>query len=539
MTMTDVLLIQPPIEDFYLTAKRTVPYGLACLAGALRAGGLEVKILDGLASSRARVLPWPAEMEPLRPHYGREDRTPFALFHRYRRFGLDVEQIGRAAAAEGARLVGIASLFTAYSEVALRTAEAVKRHDPACAVVLGGHHATALPGQVMTHPAVDFVIRGEGELALAGLARALREGTEPAGIPGLVRRRPGGQLEIPAPCHVDHLDHLPPPATDLIEQRHYRHGDRVRAVVVTSRGCPLRCSYCAVGAGSGLPYRRRSVASVLAEIERQIGPHAAFIDFEDENLALERGWLAELMVELAKRSQDLELRAMNGLLPHTLDRELVGLMKRAGFRTLNLSLGSSDADQLHRFRRPDERRAFDEALATAEELGLDAVGYVIAAAPGQDPRRSVDDLLFLARRRVLPALSIYYPAPGSEDFSRCAVAGLLPPSPTLYRSTALPVEDRTTREQAVTLLRLARILGFLKGELDAGRGLPPPAPPQGSLVALDRVALGRSLVGAFLHDGRIRGLTPAGELYVHPACDELCRAFVEGLGRIEVRGSRR
>ena len=44
--MTDILLIQPPIRDFYLTAKRTIPYGLACLAGILREAGLSVEILD-------------------------------------------------------------------------------------------------------------------------------------------------------------------------------------------------------------------------------------------------------------------------------------------------------------------------------------------------------------------------------------------------------------------------------------------------------------------------------------------------------------
>ncbi|RPJ71131.1 MAG: radical SAM protein, partial [Desulfobacteraceae bacterium] len=57
--MIDLLLVQPPIRDFYLTAKRTIPYGLAAIAAAARAKGLAVAILDGLATPKSRLLPLP------------------------------------------------------------------------------------------------------------------------------------------------------------------------------------------------------------------------------------------------------------------------------------------------------------------------------------------------------------------------------------------------------------------------------------------------------------------------------------------------
>jgi|GEM_PF-5276837 len=60
--MPDILLIQPPIEDFYLTAKRTIPYGLACIASALMKSGFSVEIFDALASPKTRQLPIPPEM---------------------------------------------------------------------------------------------------------------------------------------------------------------------------------------------------------------------------------------------------------------------------------------------------------------------------------------------------------------------------------------------------------------------------------------------------------------------------------------------
>ena len=66
--------------------------------------------------------------------------------------------------------------------------------------------------------------------------------------------------------------------------------------MVASRGCPLRCSYCSLGSGStvALPYRRRSVGSVLAELRHELAAReVSFIDFEDENLSLDRAWFLE------------------------------------------------------------------------------------------------------------------------------------------------------------------------------------------------------------------------------------------------------
>ncbi len=60
--MPDILLIQPPIRDFYLTAKRTIPYGLACIAATLIKSGFSVKILDALATSKSRICDLPREM---------------------------------------------------------------------------------------------------------------------------------------------------------------------------------------------------------------------------------------------------------------------------------------------------------------------------------------------------------------------------------------------------------------------------------------------------------------------------------------------
>lgn len=536
--MIDVLLIQPPVRDFYLTAKRTIPYGLTCIAAALIADGLRVELFDALATDKRRTLDWPPAMDALRDYYGRPDRSPFALFHHFRHHGYSFAHIGQVARASGAFLVGISALFTPYIDEALQTAAHVKASHPTCRIVLGGHHPTAMPREVMAHPAVDFVIRGEGEVGFPLLARALREKRSPEGVPGLVYRAADGALKIAEPARMEALDAFPPPAGHLVKETYYRRNGKGSIVVTASRGCPLKCSYCCVGAAGHLAYRRRSVSSVIAEIEAAARRQPlGLIDFEDENLSLDREWFMALLAALTERFQGRgpELRAMNGLFPPSLDAAVVHAMQRAGFKTLNLALAATGAEQLARFNRPDVGPAFDHALSLAAEYGLDAVGYIIAGAPHQQAEDSLEDLLYLAARRVLAGVSIFYPAPGSRDFERCRTLGLLPDDPALMRSSALPVAHRTTREAAATLLRLGRILNFMKALAASGEPLPAPAPARQRLSADNRAAAGRTLLAWFLYDGRIRGVTPAEAVYEHRVDLRLTKTFVERVRQVAVQ----
>ena len=537
----DILLVQPPIRDFYLTAKRTIPYGLASIAAGLKAAGFSVQILDALATRQSRIVDLPAEMSYLRAFFHKPDRSPFALFHHYRHYGLSFETIAQQAEAARPFLVGISSLFTAYATEAIHTAEAIKARYPECRIVIGGHHPTELPAQVMASPAVDFVCRGEGEVSMPLLARAISNGTEHANIPGLVFRKPDGNLHIGKTAVMDNPDNYPLPATHLLNQHYYSRNKKAATVIVASRGCPFSCTYCSMGASSAFLYRRRSVAGVIREIDSAAARNdIGFIDFEDENLSLDRAWFLQLLEAIRKRFNGKlpELRAMNGLLPSTLDRQVTAAMRAAGFKTLNLSLGTTASAQLKRFQRPDVRRAFERALKLARTHGLQAVGYIIVGAPFQKATDSVKDLLYLAGRRILVGTSVFYPAPGSKDYARCAALGLLPEAFSCYRSSALPLSYTTSRLETITLLRLSRIVNFMKSLVDSGIELPDPAPAADEMVcSSDRRTTGMQLLQFFLYDGKIRGAGPQGEVYEHEISLELSKHFLAGLKSVNIKGA--
>jgi radical SAM superfamily enzyme YgiQ (UPF0313 family) len=538
--MVDILLIQPPMADFYLTAKRTIPYGLASIAAAVMQKGFSVEILDAMATGKSRIVPPPEAMGDLNPFYGRPDQSPFALFHHFRHYGYSLEHIGRQARASGAFLVGIASLFTAYSDMAIAVAQTVKASLADCTVVLGGHHPTALPAAAMADPAVDLVLRGEGEAGLPALAEALKAGKCLAEVPGIVFRNPDGSLHVSRPALCRDPDRLPTPAYGLIRRKFYQRFGQDSIVTTAGRGCPLSCSYCATGRESWMGFRKRSVSAVLREIrDVSAGRRVGFVDFEDENLTMGRQWFLELMEGIRDifGESPPELRAMNGLFPPSLTEAMVRAMRKTGFKALNLSLGSADSGQLKRFHRPDVRDGFDRALDHARREGLSAVGYIIVAAPDQDPLSSVDDLLFLARRRVLAGVSVFYPAPGSADYGRCRDRGLLPSAFAGMRATALPIDQRTSRTDSVTLLRLGRILNFMKRLVSTGAALPHPATvPRRLDPALDRREVGLKLLAAFLMDGGIRGVETDGTVYGHQVSARLCRRFLAGVKEKPIRG---
>jgi len=530
--MTDILLIQPPIRDFYLTRKRTIPYGLACIAGSLIKKGFTVSIFDSLATSKSRIVELPEEMQYLTTYFGVADTSPFSLFHHSRHFGYSFDHIGNVAKNSGAFLIGISSLFTAYSAEAIKTAEAIKKACPQCKIVLGGHHPTALPEPVMKCRSVDYVIRGEGEAGLPMLAQAIKHGKHLDSIPGIVFRKQGDTLHISPPAIMENPDTYPLPAIQLIKHAFYQRKKSGSSVIVASRGCPMKCSYCSVGA-SGPPYRKRSVLSVIKEMEIAITQyHVRFIDFEDENLSLDRQWFLALLHEIQSRFSGigLELRAMNGLFPPSLDQEIVKEMKAAGFKTLNLSLGSINSAQLKRFARPNVTQSVETAIHYAKKNDLEVVCYIIVGSPSQYAADSLQDLLYLTKKKVLAGLSVFYPAPGSPDYKRCAKDNLLPDQFSLMRSTALPISHTTSRIETVTLLRLGRIYNFIKSITDQGMPLPEPSSDIVNNMSYcnERQKRGRKLLSWFLNDGRIRGITSEGNIYEHTVSLDLTRRFISG-----------
>jgi hypothetical protein len=199
--------------------------------------------------------------------------------------------------------------------------------------------------------------------------------------------------------------------------------------------------------------------------------HIRNFDIEDDNFTFDKERAKRLMSLVVETfgEQTLELSAMNGVSFASLDGDLLGLMKRAGFKTINLSFVSTDPSFKERMGRPGTTEVFDKVLGEARQAPLNVIAYAILGIPGQRIEEMLDTLIYLMGKRVLLGPSVYYPTPGTSLFEECKAKELLPPHPSQWRSSALPIETEDfNRLDLVTLFRLARVINFIKGKMDEG-----------------------------------------------------------------------
>ena len=468
-----VLLIQPPIQDFYQTSIRTQPIGLAYLAASLKTKGHEVEILDCQAE-RKKSISIPPELSYLRDLYPFNDRSPFKLYTGYYHFGMGWKEIEQKIKDSEADAFGISSSFTPYHGETLEIARIIKEWNPKKMVVMGGAHVSCDPEGVLQTPFVDYVVLGEGEIRLPFLIEkyAQKDFKEIAKMDGIGYRWKGELRINPLQTFIKDLDSLPPPARGLLDLDHYRIKKKRSTMIITSRGCPHGCAYCSAHLVMGASFRTRSPEAVLGEmVECRKRYGIEVFDIEDDNFTLDQERAKKLMGLVIEKfgEEKLELSAMNGVSFTALDEELLKLMKKSGFKTINLSLVSTNPLTKEKMGRPKGTTEFDNILEKAEQVELNVIAYALLGMPGQTMEEMVETLIYLMGKKVLIGPSVYYPTPKTPLFERCKKDGFLPPRLSQWRSSAFPIETKEFhRLDLLTLFRLARVINFIKGRMEKG-----------------------------------------------------------------------
>lgn len=245
MSKAEILLISAPgispLTDVVNKGVGVIPIGLASIGAVLTENGYLVETLD-LFSQRIDSGSFLRLVESMRP-----------------------------------RMVGISAATETYSN-AMRLARICKKADPTIKVVLGGPHVTFMAQDTLREPAVDVVVRGEGEYSMLELAGYfLRQFASMDQIRGISYWADGRIRNNPARHFVQALDELPFLGRDLFCGTY-----SVRGHLLTSRGCPARCIFCSAAAMSGGKYRMRSAESVVDEMvylqRLGIGEKVKFLD---------------------------------------------------------------------------------------------------------------------------------------------------------------------------------------------------------------------------------------------------------------------
>ncbi|HEY7318610.1 MAG TPA: radical SAM protein [Candidatus Binatia bacterium] len=458
-----VLLIQPPIQDFYDTDVRLQPIGLCYLQAAVKRHlpDVDVIIKDYHAGCGRNTVPIPQELQYLKDYYAVADKSPFSTFHQYYHFGKSFDEIEAEIAEIRPDVVGISSLFTPYYREVLEVAARVKKvlNIP---VIVGGSHASAVPESLLASTDVDYVIRGEGEKTFIEFLRYLQGQKRTEDVPNLAYKK-GSEFVLNQLADNYAIDELPIPDFSDLPLARYTLAGKPMTFMITSRSCPHRCSFCSVHTTFGTDYRRRSLENVLEEIELRYQQGYCVIDFEDDNLTYYKSTFKDLCRQIIERfpSREMEFVAMNGISYLSLDDELLELMFQAGFSRLNLALVSSDKTVRETTKRPHTLEAYLKIVRKAAQLGFKIVSYQILGLPNESLESMIQTLGFNARLPVLLGASPFYQTPSSP------IARGLDLTKDDYvkaRLTAMAVEtDEFCRDDIYTLFVTTRIINFLKG----------------------------------------------------------------------------
>lgn len=455
-----VLLIQPPIEDFYDTSIRTYPLSLLYIATRIR-DICDVSIVDFRSNWKPRQIvdhPFP----DLTSYYRSDRSTPLSLFKKYYRFGAGRNEIKQRIALEKPDVVAVSSLFSTYSEEAIDVARCTKEVNKKIVTVVGGIHPTLFPEYVLQSPFVDYVIRGEGETPFFQLIKTLQMGKKQSFtcINGVASKHQGGYV-IPD-IHIEkNLDLIP--NRTLLDSSAYRIGKKNYTFFLTSRGCPFHCSFCG---RPPFPYRVRSLTSIEQELKDCLSSGIEAVDFEDDMLTLDPVRFHSIL-DLFKET-GLTLSAMNGIYSDNLDIPTLKNMYQAGFRRLNFSLVDASASITDQQKRHNADN-FAKLLHYLEASDFLVETHFIVGLPEQKIEHILDTIIFLMGKRLLLGPSIFYLAPNSEAYHQYAANhGVTAAQFKLMRSSAMVhVNPDLPRNTLYTLMKLTRFVNLAKRLLDS------------------------------------------------------------------------
>ena len=337
--------------------------GLAYLASTLEADGHQTRILDEIAGQDIE-----AGLDDFRPD-----------------------------------IVGI-SFMTMYAPRAYAIAEKIKK-ERGLHVVMGGAHPTALPEEAIQH--ADCVIRGEAEWTFP---KAITENK----LEGIIE-----------PLTPDQLDQLPMPSRWQLDLDTYAGageelaGFSYRTLgIITSRGCPFKCSYC-INSKREAALRFHSADRVVEEIKYLVDRHnIQSIAFYDELMATDARRFRDICEAMIRHGLS-HLKWECQIHARTMRPEMARLMKQAGCVQVAIGFESGSQKILDTINKSAKVEENLEAARIAHEAGIRVRGCFIIGTPGET-REDVAQTEAFIRKAKIDFASVHYmtPLPGTAIFEQ-------------------------------------------------------------------------------------------------------------------------
>jgi radical SAM superfamily enzyme YgiQ (UPF0313 family) len=410
----NILLIDPPFYRFFNYYNRYFPLGLSYLASTLKKAGHQVTLYDADCNKNSKGMDYTRLPEKYRIY----------LKELKNRENPIIKEISDTLARCKPDIVGV-TVMTPKVAAAFTIATLVKRYNENCPVVFGGPHATLKADEILKNTKdVDFVVNGEGEVALLELVNTLHaKGNNFSAIRGLSYRQGDKVVHNTARGFIDDLDSLPFPEREgLLGYDTYTSEDM--GLLMGSRGCPYSCSYCATQIWTRR-VRYRSLSNILEEIRyvhRRYGTRQ--FTFKDDSFTVNRKRVMEFCNRLIdtgiKINWDCNTRV------DLVDLELLKAMKKAGCNSIKVGIESGSERILELMDKGITLERIKGAARLFREVGIHWTAYFMMGIPTEtrgDVQKTLD--LLYEIKPSFASVGVYEPFPGTKLFDVGVEHGLV------------------------------------------------------------------------------------------------------------------
>ena len=404
----DILLIEPP----YRSLKGAGPdsgynIGLPSLATFLREKDMEARVITcdlyEEAPDRVFALDY-AKGQELYMETIDNDEHPV-----WKKIAADISSVDTS-------LIGIVFLTPMIHSVE-KVIRIIKKTCPKIQILVGGHHPTFLPDEVMKNPDIDFIIRGEGEIPLYELIKALKTPhPDFKTVPSLTYRDQDKVIHNPMAPLIEDLDSLPYIERDLVincdynkHQGHYFN---------TARGCPYSCSFCADKRIWGGRIRRRSVRNAIDELLMlQKNYKIKMVDMTDGTFTYDRKYLIEFCKEFVKNKLTVPWRCTARY--DNIDEEMLLYLKGANCQGLYFGLESGSEKILKAMNKKTNLDMILEKSEMVYRSGVESVAAILLGVPDEDSEDLESTIRIMKMIKVdLFDINNYVPLPGTSYYEK-------------------------------------------------------------------------------------------------------------------------
>ncbi len=333
---------------------------------------------------------------------------------------------------ENPDIVGLSVLGSASKEVG-KIARLAKKENPNLRVVLGNYHPTFNAKRILKkYPDVDIIVRGEGEYTCLELTRSLQSGESLKKVDGITYRDNDGRIiktaERPL---IKNVDSLPFPDRHLVDCEYasmifgIKTATKKFTSLISSRGCPFQCTFCACRNFARGVWRPRSVENIVEELEFLFSEGYREFLFVDDNFTLNPLRVAKFCHMLRKRELKIEWFCDSRVDNCGFDtfREMV----KAGCRTLYFGMESANQRILDYYKKRITPEQSSIAARNARKAGMDIiVGSFIVGAPDETRKEIQNTLQFAQQTDIdVPSFNILGAPVGSPLWNELVAKGFI------------------------------------------------------------------------------------------------------------------